>query len=287
MKDYKALAEHYAESLSSLYDREESKQLFLMAYSFVTKKKAIQFVLENKQEVNEEAYQQFVYILDGLQAGRPIQHIIGEADFFGLRFDVNEHTLIPRPETEELADWIISAHKLEKELSILDVGTGSGCIAITLAKHLPSARVDAIDISADAIAVARKNATKLNVDVNFIEADILEWDLFMEQSQQYDIIVSNPPYITPKEQGHMHANVLQYEPHNALFVEEHNPLIFYATTVELAKQHLKDRGAIYFEINQYLSGQTIDLIRKKGFENIVLRKDLNDVERMICAKMGF
>ncbi|TDS12264.1 peptide chain release factor N(5)-glutamine methyltransferase [Sphingobacterium paludis] len=287
MKDYKALAERYAQSLSSLYDADESKQLFLMAYSFITQRKTIDYALEKSKTVDKNVLPKFELILNDLLTGKPIQHIIGEADFFGLRFQVNEHTLIPRPETEELVDWIIRQHQHEKSLSILDIGTGSGCIAITLAQHLESARVDALDISNAAIATARQNANRLHVDVNFIEADVLEWDVFMEQSQQYDIIVSNPPYITPKEQEHMHTNVLRYEPHAALFVEEHNPLLFYATTADLAKQHLKDGGTMYFEINQYLAEQTMDLIRKKGFADIVLRKDLNAVERMIAARMDF
>ncbi len=287
MKDYQAWADEYSKQLATLYDADESKQLFLLAYSFISHKKPLHYALERHAPVADDIAKQFLHMLQELQRGRPIQHIIGEADFFGLRFKVNEHTLIPRTETEELVDWIIKEYGNTPDLSILDIGTGSGCIAITLAKHLPHARVEAVDISKDAIAVARDNAARLAVQVNFIEADVLEWDSFMQDSQRYTVIVSNPPYITPNEQAQMHINVLQYEPHSALFVEEHNPLLFYNVAADLAKKHMEHQGALFFEINQYLGQQTVDLLRKKGFEDVRLRKDLNNVDRMICAKMIF
>ncbi|GHE30499.1 peptide chain release factor N(5)-glutamine methyltransferase [Sphingobacterium griseoflavum] len=284
MKDYKSWADEYSKQLASLYDADESRQIFLLAYSFIRNKKAVHYALERHTLVEDGASIQFLHMLQELQRGRPIQHIIGEADFYGLRFKVNEHTLIPRPETEELVDWIIQEYADIRDLTILDIGTGSGCIAISLAKHLPNARVDALDISKEAIAVARENAVQLGVPVNFIQADILEWDSFMQDSQRYTVVVSNPPYITPKEQAGMHSNVLQYEPHLALFVEEHNPLLFYDVAADLAKKHMESHGALFFEINQYLAEQTVDLLRKKGFGRLRLRKDLNHAARMISAK---
>ncbi len=279
------LAKEYEEELSSIYDPGEVKQLFLMAYSFITGKKTIFFPLESRQEIQNEIQIRFLHILEELKKGKPIQHIIGEADFYGQRFLVNEHTLIPRPETEELVDWIISENRSKKDLSILDIGTGSGCIAISLAKHLPQARVHAIDVSAEAIIMARQNAKNQKVSIEFIEADILDWASYMSDNQQYDLIVSNPPYITPLEKEHMHINVLNYEPDSALFVEAHMPLLFYNTIADIGLHHLQHDGSIYVEINQYLSTETKDMFMKKGYSAVEIRKDLNTADRMIKTSL--
>src|SRR5690606_8533308 len=282
MKHFKDIAYTYQDTLSTLYSPEEAKQLFLMAYAFVTGKNRAHYIL-NTDEITEAVLQQFLTILEELQTGRPIQHILGVADFYGLRLSVNEHTLIPRPETEQLAEWIVKKHQDSEQLSILDLGTGSGCIALALKKHLPQAQVDAIDIQGEAITVARINAANLNLSVSFIQADILEWDSFMQENLQYDVIVSNPPYITPTEQKDMHNNVLLYEPHSALFVEEQAPLLFYDIIAEIGKKHLVPQGSLYFEINQYLSRETRDLLLKKGYGEVTLCQDLNEVDRMIKA----
>lgn len=284
MKQYLDVARDYTDALTDLYDVAECRQLFLMAYTFITGKKAVAYSLESSAPVDGPLQQRFAALLRELQMGRPIQHLIGEADFFGLRFLVNEHTLIPRSETEELVDWIIKDQRHRPSLSVLDVGTGSGCIALAIAKHLPQAQVHALDVSSQALAVARDNAKRLSLSVNFIEADVLEWDAFMQPQQRYDIIVSNPPYITPQEQQDMHVNVLRYEPHTALFVEEHSPLLFYDAVADLGRQHLTADGALYFEINQYLGPQTQDLLVKKGYQHVALRQDLNQVDRMIKAQ---
>ncbi|MBD1431486.1 peptide chain release factor N(5)-glutamine methyltransferase [Sphingobacterium sp. DN00404] len=283
MKNFKDIAEIYREALLPLYSPAEIKQLFLMTYAFVMKKNSTHYMLNSTSEVKETVLPQFLNILEELQTGRPIQHILGKADFYGLCLSVNEHTLIPRPETEELVEWIVREHQNNEQMSILDIGTGSGCIALALKKLLPHAQVDAIDLQSPAITVARTNATNLNLSVNFIEADILEWDSFLQENQQYDIIVSNPPYITPSEQKDMHQNVLLYEPHSALFVEEQAPLLFYDVIAEMGKKHLSPNGSLYFEINQYLGRETYDLLLKKGYEHVTLRQDLNQVDRMIKA----
>ncbi|SRR5690606_20565536 len=283
MKNFKDIAEIYREALLPLYSPAEIKQLFLMTYAFVMKKNSMHYMLNSTSEVKETVLPQFLNILEELQTGRPIQHILGKADFYGLCLSVNEHTLIPRPETEELVEWIVREHQNNEQMSILDIGTGSGCIALALKKQLPHAQVDAIDLQSPAITVARTNATNLNLSVNFIEADILEWDSFLQENQQYDIIVSNPPYITPSEQKDMHQNVLLYEPHSALFVEEQAPLLFYDVIAEMGKKHLSPGGSLYFEINQYLGRETYDLLLKKGYEQVTLRQDLNQVDRMIKA----
>ena len=283
MKTFKDIASAYEEALLPLYPVAEIKQLFLMSYSFVTEKNSAHYMLSNANEITEPMLHQFFGILGELQTGRPIQHVLGIADFYGLRLSVNEHTLIPRPETEELVEWIVKEHQNSEQLSILDVGTGSGCIALALKKQLPHAKIDAIDLQGEAIKVARANAAHLDLSVDFVQADVLEWDIFMQENQQYDIIVSNPPYITPTEQKDMHNNVLLYEPHSALFVEEHAPLLFYDVIAEMGGKHLLPGGSLYFEINQYLSSETCNLLLKKGYKNITLRQDLNQVDRMIKA----
>jgi|SRR5690606_20751797 len=285
MKHFKDVANTYQDTLSTLYSPEETKQLFLMTYAFITGKNSVHYMLDSTNEITETALQQFLSVLGELQTGRPIQHILGEADFYGLRLSVNEHTLIPRPETEELVEWIVKEHQNSERLAILDIGTGSGCIALALKKHLPHARVDAIDLQSEAITVARKNATNLDLSVNFIQADVLEWDSFMQENQLYDVIVSNPPYITPTEQKDMHNNVLLYEPHSALFVEEQAPLLFYDVIADMGKKHLVPRGSLYFEINQYLGHETCDLLLKKGYGDVTLHQDLNQVDRMIKANL--
>ncbi|PRD56891.1 peptide chain release factor N(5)-glutamine methyltransferase [Sphingobacterium gobiense] len=286
MKTFKDIAKTYEEALLPLYPLGEIKQLFLISYSFVTKKNSAYYMLNSTNEVTGTVLHRFISILEGLQTGRPIQHVLGVADFYGLRLSVNEHTLIPRPETEELVEWIVKEHQNNEQLSILDIGTGSGCIALALKKHLPQAQIDAIDLLGEAIAIARTNAANLNLSVNFIQADILEWDSFMQAKQRYDIIVSNPPYITPAEQKDMHNNVLLYEPYCALFVEEQTPLLFYDVIAEIGKQHLSPGGSLYFEINQYLSRETCELLLKKGYEDVTLRQDLNQADRMIKALLN-
>lgn len=284
MKNYKSIAEEYRDALQELYDNEEAKQLFLMAFSSLTGKATIHYGLMQLEPATEVLEASFAEIREELRRGRPMQHILGKADFYGYTFEVNAHTLIPRPETEELVQLIVQENK-DNQGALLDIGTGSGCIAISLKKELPQFAVTALDVSAEAIAVARRNSKALAADVEFILADILEWDSFFQAEQRYDVIVSNPPYITPKEQEQMHRNVLNFEPHSALFVEEHAPLLFYDAIAELAKAHLNPNGALYFEINQYLGTEMVDLLVKKGFTDVKLLQDINAVDRMVSARL--
>ena len=223
----------------------------------------------------------------------PLQYIIGKTEFYGLPFVVNKHVLIPRPETEELVAWVVSEssgfktfntstkHTTEtKQLKNLDIGTGSGCIPISLKKQLPFAKISAIDISKEALGVAKKNAVLNNVDIHFILQDILKT---VALDQHYDIIISNPPYVRELEKKELKNNVLKNEPHVALFVENDNPLIFYAKIAELAKKYLNKNGLLFFEINQYLGTETIDLVNKKGLKNIQLKKDMFGNDRIIVA----
>ncbi|QRM90918.1 peptide chain release factor N(5)-glutamine methyltransferase [Lacinutrix sp. WUR7] len=224
--------------------------------------------------------------LQRLKEEEPIQYILGETEFYGLPFKVNANTLIPRPETEELVDLIINdvnSSAFEKTISILDIGTGSGCIAISLAKNLPKAKVYALDVSAKAIEKANENAALNNVEVEFIEGDILNeksWGLKFS-SLKFDIIVSNPPYVRNVEKQEMKPNVLQNEPHLALFVEDNNPLQFYEAITKFALDTLKPKGELYFEINEYLGKEMIALLEENGFEDIELKQDIFRKDRML------
>ncbi|MCA5006716.1 peptide chain release factor N(5)-glutamine methyltransferase [Sphingobacterium bovistauri] len=280
---WKDIENLYQQHLTSLYPADEIKALFLIVLEEIAGINAAKYIVEKTNSVDNYS-EQLTSILQELSSGRPLQHILGKADFYGEKFEVNVHTLIPRPETEELVHLIINDYKNKKELKVIDVGTGSGCIPITLKKHLNQSEVWAVDISKEALEVAKRNANSLNQHIQFILADILEWEFIFSEPQNFDIIVSNPPYITPKEMTEMHANVLHHEPHTALFVEESAPLIFYDYIADFANQHLSEHGTLYFEINQYLSLQTAELIRKKGFRTVEIFKDINGVDRMIRAK---
>lgn len=273
----------YKEKLSFIYPADEIQAIFQLITSDIAQLSSAQYLL--KKSESAEAYsEQLDDILIHLQAGKPIQHILGKADFYGSKFEVNNYTLIPRPETEELVHLILQDYKKHPNPKIIDIGTGTGCIPITLHKHLPSSEVWAIDISSEAIEVAMRNNLTHQTKVEFIIADILEWEFIFSEKQYFDVIVSNPPYITPAEKQEMHPNVLDHEPHTALFVEDSTPLIFYDYISDLALHHLQEEGRLYFEINQYLSRETMDLIQKKGFRKVEIIKDINGVDRMICAQ---
>ena len=226
-----------------------------------------------------------------LKKEEPIQYILGNTEFYGFPFLVNKNTLIPRPETEELVEWILHEVDASQPLNILDIGTGTGCIPISLAKHLPNAKISAIDVSNKAIQVAKKNAVLNNVSVNFIEQDILQTNSLDEilkqvQHKRFDIIVSNPPYVRELEKIEIKNNVLENEPHLALFVDDNNPLLFYNKIADLAKKHLSKNGILFFEINQYLGKETIEILQQKGFNNTELRKDLFGNDRMTKSSIN-
>lgn len=282
-RTWKDIESAYIKILASLYPEGESRELFFLAAEEVGGLRKYEFSLLKNEAVAQNIDSRLLQILDQLAMGRPIQHIFGKAPFYGQEFFVNEHTLIPRPETEELVDLIIRDWRDASSIKLIDIGTGTGCIVLSLAKHL-NADSWAVDISAEAIAVAKKNAQALKTDVSFIQADILEWEFMFSERQNFDIIVSNPPYITPAEKEEMHRNVLQYEPHLALFVEESAPLLFYDHIADFALHHLAEEGTLYFEINQFLGEETADLLKKKGFSVVELFKDINGADRIIRAK---
>lgn len=210
----------------------------------------------------------------------PVQYILNECWFYGLKFYVDKNVLIPRPETEELVDWIIRNLKFPfKELKILDIGTGSGCIAIALKRKLRKAEVWACDVSKEALEVAKQNSANLQADINFVQLDFIN-EKERDQLTSFDIIVSNPPYVPEKDKGTMNKNVLEFEPHTALFVKDNNPLVFYEAIADFAKTHLNKEGSVYCEIHESLGKETTALFTEKGF-TVELKKDMQGKERMV------
>jgi release factor glutamine methyltransferase len=280
IKEYR---EVFKKELIPIYDEKEIESFFYIILEKNHKLKRIDLALHPEIEINENQLNIWEAILTELKNQKPIQYILGETFFYGLRFEVNENTLIPRPETEELVDWIISENKKAghfKNPKILDIGTGSGCIAISIAKNHPNAKVFAIDISEKALEVAKKNAKLNEVSIAFLQKNILET---VSLEQDFDIIVSNPPYVRNLEKEEINKNVLEFEPHLALFVEDNDALLFYSKIATLAKKNLTPNGKLFFEINQYLGKETVELLQKTGFKNIELRKDIYGNDRMIAA----
>lgn len=278
MKLYE-LKSYFKNSLSGLYPSEEIQSFFNITSEKFLKLSRIEVALNLEIDVSEEISEAFFQIITRLKNHEPIQYILGETEFFDLPFKVNKHTLIPRPETEELVHWIISEFKTQHSgLRILDIGTGSGCIAISLAKNLPKSKLSAMDISSEALQIASQNAHLNAVEINFFESDILNAGSL---PQQYNIIVSNPPYVRQSEKLLMQQNVLKYEPETALFVNDDDSLLFYRAILQLAKTHLKPDGKVFFEINEYLSEELKALAKKEGFKNIEIKKDIFGKYRML------
>ena len=273
---------HFFEELSSLYPETEIQSFFNILLKEHLSISRIELALQPQLEFSKNQYEFFQKALENLKKEIPIQYIIGTTNFYGLPFKVNENVLIPRPETEELVEWIITSTLLSNPIKILDIGTGSGCIAISLAKNISNAEVCAIDISLEAIKTAQKNAEINHVNVHFIETNILNTE---KLPAVFDIIVSNPPYVSELEKKEMKKNVLANEPHLALFVENNNPLLFYDKIADLAKTHLTKNGTLYFEINQYLGNETVELLKLKGYKTIELKKDIYGADRMIKAQL--
>ena len=270
--------------LQGVYDKEEVHCFFYILCDFFLQYSRFEVSMALDTTVSAKNTTAFDMALLRLKKQEPIQYILGCTAFYGLTFKVNEHTLIPRPETEELVDWVLSnLHDQDSVLDILDIGTGSGCIAISLAKNIPTARVSGLDISEKALEVAQENAVKNQVLVSFCEKDILETTAL---KNKYDVMVSNPPYVRQLEKKAMNANVLDYEPGVALFVPNEDPLLFYRKIAQLAMVSLQTRGWLYFEINEYLSKEMDVLLKDIGFANIEIKKDFREVPRMIkCQKL--
>ena len=278
IKEYKYF---FHEQLSSFYDEGEVESFFYIILENKNNLKRIDLALNIDLEFSEQELMIWHTILEKLKLEIPIQYIIGTTSFFGLDFNVNENVLIPRPETEELVDLIIK-NSNSKTPKIIDIGTGSGSIAISLAKNIPLASVFAIDVSEKALEIAKVNATLNNVNVNFILANILDVD---NLNEQFDVIVSNPPYVRNLEKHEIKKNVLEYEPHLALFVNDNDALIFYKKIAELAKINLSQNGQLFFEINQYLGKETKELLENLDFKKVILKKDIYGNDRMILCEI--
>ncbi len=300
-----ALKYYYFRELSTFYPKEEIRSFYhiLMEYQLGFSKSEV--ILKAKEKLKNRDFIFFESALSRLKQEIPIQYIIGETEFYGLRLGVNKNVLIPRPETEELVEWVLKdmksadvqkEHKEKKKnkvpipatndeqlTTILDIGTGSGCIAIALAKNLPHTKVYAVDISEKALHIAGKNAKLNNVNVHFKVADILNDNL--AELPNFDVIISNPPYVRDLEKTEMQNNVLKNEPHFALFVTDNDPLVFYRKIIGLAKEKLKKNGTVYFEINQYLAEETKQLMASFS-SKITIKRDIRGNKRMIKASLN-
>ncbi|OXB02071.1 protein-(glutamine-N5) methyltransferase, release factor-specific [Flavobacterium oncorhynchi] len=271
----------FIKELSPFYDAYEAESFFYLILEDKHKLRQIDLALNHDLTFSEADFIVWNSILEELKKEVPIQYLLGKTHFYGLEFEVNENVLIPRPETEELVEWVINENKAidkKKKIKILDIGTGSGCIAISLAKNLPNAEVYAIDVSKKALETAKRNAISNKVEIIFMLKNVLELEIL---KSNYDIIVSNPPYVRNLEKEEIKKNVLDYEPHLALFVEDNDALIFYRKIADLAKKNLLENGQLYFEINQYLGKEMAGLLEEMNFKSIELRKDIYDNDRMI------
>lgn len=272
----------FRESLSGIYDSHEVDSFFYLISKYFHQMSRVDLALNPDFDITDIEVGKWKTIIAQLQLQKPIQYILGETEFFGLSFTVTSAVLIPRPETEELVDWILKNNlDTSEKLQILDIGTGSGCIPISLAKNLENAKLSAIDVSTEALKIAAINAHRNSVEINFIEKDILKTN---DLDKTYNIIVSNPPYVRELEKQEMQKNVFEYEPHLALFVEDEDALIFYLKITQLASKSLSEGGQLYFEINQYLGNRMLDLLNEYNFRDIELRKDIYGNDRMIFGR---
>ncbi len=276
--DFKA---EFKTQLASIYPEQEIQSFFKLLLTHIIGWSMVDLILAPQKRMNTAQKEQFTDALSRLKKEEPIQYILGETEFCELRFKVNPNVLIPRPETEELVRWIVEDMKTSRPagnpVSILDIGTGSGCIPISLAKTLSGVQVSAIDISEGALQLARENASLNEVEVKFIKKDILQ---SRSMPQKFDVIVSNPPYVRELEKTRMRKNVLAYEPHQALFVTDEDALLFYRKILAFSKTQLHPQGRIYFEINQYVKPDLEELFKQQGFFDYTFKKDIFDNWRM-------
>ena len=289
----KDLQHIFHKELDTIYGKDEVNSFFYLCMAYYLSLPRFQLALQPEFTIITSKADTFFEVLESLKQQQPIQYILGETEFYGLPFKVNKNVLIPRPETEELVDLIIKGHIEQSrsanentQLKILDIGTGSGCIAICLAKKLPNAKVYALDVSKEALKIANQNAEFNEADVTFIEADILNqrYLSLSDVGSMFDIIVSNPPYVRNLEKTEIRPNVLNNEPHLALFVDDINPLLFYKAITDFTVNNLKRKGYLYFEINQYLGNETKQLLVAANFKNVELIKDINGNDRMLKGR---
>lgn len=273
---------HFVNALKSIYPTSEAENIFLIAIEYITGKD-LRANLNHRFILTDTQQKQLKSIVSRLLNHEPIQYITNECWFYDIPFYVDENVLIPRPETEELVHWIVNENKTDERLSILDVGTGSGCIPVILKRKLTGATVYACDVSTTALEVAKKNAEEHNILINFLQLDFLD-DKAWSSLPRVDIIVSNPPYIPLKDKKEMRENVLQYEPHVALFVKNESPLVFYKAIANCGKKILTENGRIYVEIHESLGPEVIKLFEQMGYA-AALKKDMQGKDRMVKAML--
>lgn len=281
---YSELKLLWRSKLESIYDQDECDNLFYLTCYHIKQWGRSRVLFEKDNTLSEDDEIAFAEILKPLLTQKPIQYIFGETEFYQLKFKVDEDVLIPRPETEELVDWIVKDYMGKRNIKFLDIGTGSGCIAIALAKNMIHAQAYAMDISNQALTVAEINAHELNVELHLLKADILEMtDVVVDE--HFNLIVSNPPYILKQEAGNMKQNVLSFEPHTALFVTNNDPLQFYKAIADFTILNLQKEGQIYFETHEDHHQQVIQMLQDKGFSNVTTKKDLQNKPRFVRATM--
>ena len=265
--------------LQTQFDGIEAKVFADILLQHFTGHNPISLNLNPQTEIENAVIEQIDSAVTKLFEHKPIQYVLGETEFCGLKFKVNPSVLIPRPETEELVMWVLSENPQAE--NILDLCTGSGCIAVYLAKKLKNTHLTGVDISREALQIAFENAKRNKVEIDFFTADVLQPDFSL--GKQFDVIVSNPPYVRESEKRQMHARVLNYEPHSALFVNDDNPLLFYKAIARIGTTHLTENGKLYLEINEAYGKETATLLQQFDYKNIVLKKDIHGKDRMLCG----
>ncbi|MDX1350818.1 MAG: peptide chain release factor N(5)-glutamine methyltransferase [Putridiphycobacter sp.] len=278
----KDLLPYYHKKLGEIYDAHEIEQMFFLMAFFLFKAEKIE-VRTTEIRLTESELLTQRKIVSQLQTGEPIQYILGKVEFYDLVLNVNPSVLIPRPETAELVDLVLNRHT-ESSLNIIDIGTGSGCIPIALKGNRPSWHVSGIDVSDQALAVARKNAQLHNVDITWVSKNILASDQLI--AERSDIIISNPPYVLESDKSLMSNSVLNYEPHLALFVSDQQPLLFYDKIIELSKNQLNSDGYLYFEIHESYGAAVDRCMRAAGFRNVSVIKDLQNKDRFVFGQLS-
>lgn len=288
MPSVKQLAAYIQSQLKNVVDANELQQFVWLIFDHLRGYSRLDLMMKAEEELSDEEVDFIHKAVERLQGHEPLQYVLGQTHFMDLIFKVNKNVLIPRPETEELVTWILEEHPAGSSKDhrneaphILDIGTGSGCIPVSLKKNRPMARVEAWDISAGALETARDNALLNAMEVDFQLRDVLKYHQYPLLSR--DIVVSNPPYVTQREQVKMAQNVLDYEPHLALFVADDAPLLFYRAIAGLASECLVPGGYLYFEINEAYGFEVCEMLKGLGFQKIVLRKDLSGRDRMVRA----
>lgn len=275
------LYKHYSGALEKLYDEREARALARQVFEEILHIPPARLLAEPERLLTESEILEVHFAFKELLKGKPIQYVTGKAFFRGLELKIQPGVLIPRPETEELVEWILNDLLINQGSRILDIGTGSGCIALSLAHELENAVVYALDISDVALSIAKANATKHKADITFFKADILDPQTWSDLPRDLDVVVSNPPYVRQSDKAQMHINVTAYEPEEALYVSDSDPLRFYQAIAKAAHFCLKPNGRLYFEINETLGHEVVQLLTASGFNDVELRKDLRGKDRFV------